>query len=261
MTKDKSRTSVLPELQFIYDPMPEYDFLGEGGICFRERAPGALVDTLIVHSCFVEDAIINPVLRDRIEDVSEKAARSFMREWLLGQKSESLEPDPLARAGLMERNIALRDLAQHVLIRARRGDGGLTHYHRQAIKDIFQFNGVSAHYLVDRDGETFELVSPSKHCFHAGTSRLPAGDDMREAVNDFSIGVELMGTHTSGFTDAQYQTLASLTRGLQARYPLRNVFGHDHVAVPRGRKTDPWNFDWERFKSDVSDIPQLERFP
>lgn len=247
MTKDSSGG----KLQFIYDPMPEKDFEGRGGICFRDRAEGTVVDTLIIHSCYVEDAIIAPLATGQIAEATEDLARALLAEARSAQLRSEQEGSPDQQIQWREWALEQRALAQHVLILARRGSAGLTHYHRQAIKDIFQFHGVSAHYLIDRDGEIFELVSPDRHCFHAGPSRLPLEDDAREAVNDFSIGIELMGTHTSGFTDIQYVSLARLIQTLKARYPIRHIFGHADVALPAGRKSDPWLFDWERLRREM----------
>ncbi len=61
----------------------------------------------------------------------------------------------------------------------------------------------------------------------------------RERCNDFSIGIELEGTDTLAYTDAQYQQLAAVTRTLIACYPAiaDNMTGHCNIAPDR--KTDP----------------------
>jgi AmpD protein len=70
----------------------------------------------------------------------------------------------------------------------------------------------------------------------------------RERCNDFSIGIELEGTGERPYTDAQYRVLASLTRALAARWPLRHLAGHSDIAP--GRKRDPGpSFDWNRYGS------------
>ena len=115
------------------------------------------------------------------------------------------------------------------------------------MKDIFQFYGVSAHYLIDREGAIFELVRPELLAFHAGTSRLPS--DGRERVNNFSIGIELLATPQDGYTEAQYRSLARLTRQLRVRFPIAHVYGHHHIAPDR--KVDPEGFDWKRFIADA----------
>lgn len=54
----------------------------------------------------------------------------------------------------------------------------------------------------------------------------------RERCNDFSIGIELEGTDTLAYTDAQYQQLAAVTRTLIALYPAiaDNMTGHCNIA-------------------------------
>ena len=62
-------------------------------------------------------------------------------------------------------------------------------------------------------------------------------------VNDFSIGIELVGTADSGFTDRQlaslYELLARLVQ--QYRIPSNRVVGHLHISP--GRKIDPDGYD------------------
>jgi AmpD protein len=101
---------------------------------------------------------------------------------------------------------------------------------------------VSAHFVIDRAGHITQFVSCDKRAWHAGVSQ-HAG---REHCNDFSIGIELEGTDTLAYTDAQYAALAALTQCLRARYPLTAVRGHCDIAP--GRKTDPGSvFDWTRY--------------
>lgn len=101
---------------------------------------------------------------------------------------------------------------------------------------------VSAHFFVRRDGAIVQFVGTDHRAWHAGVSRFGG----RERCNDFSLGIELEGTDDLPYTDAQYAALARLTPALMARYPLRAVRGHSHIAP--GRKTDPGPaFDWMRF--------------
>ena len=101
---------------------------------------------------------------------------------------------------------------------------------------------VSAHFLIDRNGDVVQFVACGQRAWHAGVSAF-AG---RERCNDFSIGIELEGTDDTPFTDAQYARLAELTACLRARYPLKAVRGHSDIAP--ARKTDPGPcFAWERY--------------
>ncbi len=113
---------------------------------------------------------------------------------------------------------------------------------------------VSAHFLVRRDGSVLQFVSTNQRAWHAGASEFGG----RSRCNDFSIGIELEGSDEQPFADAQYATLAELTRALVARYPLADVTGHEHIAP--GRKTDPGPFfDWQRYRAEFGaacGIPQ-----
>lgn len=124
---------------------------------------------------------------------------------------------------------------------------------------------VSAHYVISREGEIWQLVDEAKRAWHAGESRLPETLGGAAGLNDFSIGVELVADETSSFTEEEYQALSWLTLGLLDRHPIRIVAGHDIVARPPGRKTDPGpGFDWEKFRTMLrasGKVPEGIRFP
>jgi AmpD protein len=106
---------------------------------------------------------------------------------------------------------------------------------------------VSAHFLIQREGTVTQFVSANDRAWHAGVSSFRG----RERCNDFSIGIELEGTDDQAFEPVQYDVLVRLTIGLQARYPLAEVIGHEHIAP--GRKTDPGPFfNWEHYHKLLS---------
>jgi len=106
---------------------------------------------------------------------------------------------------------------------------------------------VSAHALIRRDGTIVQYVPFGQRAWHAGQSHYRG----RSACNDFSIGIELEGTDSIPYTDAQYEQLALLVEALLATYPslsVDHVVGHSDVAP--GRKTDPGpSFDWDRWRA------------
>lgn len=105
---------------------------------------------------------------------------------------------------------------------------------------------VSSHFLIRRDGALLQFVSTDARAWHAGASS-HAG---RERCNDFSIGIELEGCDDLPFEAEQYRSLCALTCALQARYPLSDVAGHEHIAP--GRKTDPGPcFDWGLYRKSL----------
>jgi AmpD protein len=104
---------------------------------------------------------------------------------------------------------------------------------------------VSAHLLIDREGNLIQYVPFSRRAWHAGLSCFQG----RERCNDFSIGIELEGTDDTPYTDDQYRNLALITSVLMKKYPditTTNITGHSDIAP--GRKTDPGPaFDWNHF--------------
>jgi N-acetyl-anhydromuramyl-L-alanine amidase AmpD len=130
------------------------------------------------------------------------------------------------------------------------------------ILSIFCELGVSSHYLVGRGGGVVRLVPAEHKAWHAGGSIMPAPDN-RKGVNDFSIGIELIATHSSGFTARQYTSLAQLCAEIAgaAGGDVR-IVGHEHVAGQRAvdeglraaPKVDPGQeFDWERLRRRLGD--------
>jgi N-acetyl-anhydromuramoyl-L-alanine amidase len=94
---------------------------------------------------------------------------------------------------------------------------------------------VSAHCVIDRNGQIYQCVDFNQRAWHAGVSTYQG----REACNDFSVGVELIGPEEGPFTESQIQALGSIARYLIAHYGLKvsNIVGHRDIAP--GRKVDP----------------------
>jgi N-acetyl-anhydromuramoyl-L-alanine amidase len=107
---------------------------------------------------------------------------------------------------------------------------------------------VSAHFFVRRDGRIIQFVSCLKRAWHAGESCWQSSP----RCNDYSLGIELEGTDTVPFSDAQYAALQALTRAIRAAYPIVGIAGHSDIAPQR--KTDPGPcFDWTRY---LTSLPQ-----
>ena len=108
---------------------------------------------------------------------------------------------------------------------------------------------VSAHYYIGQDGQVFASVPEKLRAWHAGKSKMPFPDDQREVINDFSIGIELLGDSAIGFSEAQYLSLILLIQNISRLHPISAIVGHDQIAP--GRKTDPGDlFDWNRLKTE-----------
>ncbi|MFT6579943.1 MAG: N-acetylmuramoyl-L-alanine amidase [Alphaproteobacteria bacterium] len=106
-------------------------------------------------------------------------------------------------------------------------------------------NRVSAHYLIDENGDVHRLVAESRRAWHAGVSFWRG----HRNINDRSIGIELVNPgHEFGygpFPAPQMTALIDLAQGIMDRHPVlpRNVVGHSDIAPDR--KSDPGErFDW-----------------
>lgn len=147
----------------------------------------------------------------------------------------SIEDLPMRSAFRAARARAIDTIVIHSSYNAAGGDI----YSVPNLVRIYERYGVSAHYLIDRQGTAYRLVRDQDISYHAGASKMPDG---RTGVNNFSIGIELMNTRQDSYTEAQYRTLQALVSDLKARYPIRYVVGHGQIAPER--RSDPWNFHW-----------------
>lgn len=124
---------------------------------------------------------------------------------------------------------------------------------------IFELYDVSSHYVISRDGKIYQLVPEEKKAWHAGISKMPAPDN-RSGVNDFSIGIELIGNEELLFEEKQYKSLNLLLNDIKKRRKIRTIVGHSQIAtqelVDLGlRKDVKWDpgkmFDWNKIKTHI----------
>ena len=87
---------------------------------------------------------------------------------------------------------------------------------------------VSSHFLIDRDGAVTQFVSTDRRAWHAGRSTY-AG---RTECNDFSIGIELEGTDTLPYSEAQYRALAELIADLRKLLRKGEDAAEDTIVRP-----------------------------
>ena len=106
---------------------------------------------------------------------------------------------------------------------------------------------VSAHYLVEENGDIYHLVDETKRAWHAGVSSWKGAAD----INARSVGIEIVNPgHEWGyrdFPDAQIASVISLLKEIVSRHNITPamVLGHSDVA-PR-RKEDPGEkFPWAK---------------
>jgi N-acetylmuramoyl-L-alanine amidase len=129
--------------------------------------------------------------------------------------------------------------------------------------------GVSAHFVIDRDGTVYQCVSLKDKAWHAGVSQWPTGTKQKNC-NDFTIGIELANwgwltkdsagkvlTYTKAvfngptveikgklwevYPEAMIESLKSVLAIVSTKTGIQinstNVVGHEHIAPTR--KTDP----------------------
>jgi len=142
---------------------------------------------------------------------------------------------------------SLRDINTIIVHSVYNASGGDI-YDIDLIINQFARYHVSSHYVIGREGTIFQLVKEKNVSFHAGQSSLPDG---HQGVNLCSIGIELMDSIGTSPTEEQIRALTLLVKDIQRRYQIKYVLRHSDIAP--GRKTDPWNMDWEDFMSRISD--------
>lgn len=106
---------------------------------------------------------------------------------------------------------------------------------------------VSAHYVVDAQGDVMSLVNEADRAWHAGAGMWGGRDD----VNSRSIGVEIANRGDHGFAAAQMDAVTDLVAEIMQRCGIsrEGVIGHSDLAP--GRKIDPGGrFDWRRLALD-----------
>jgi N-acetylmuramoyl-L-alanine amidase len=105
---------------------------------------------------------------------------------------------------------------------------------------------VSAHYLVEEDGQVFALVEEDRRAWHAGVAEWRGATN----INDISIGIEVVNAgHEHGYRPyppAQMEAVRDLAWDIMQRHdiPADGVMAHSDVAPLR--KADPGElFPWE----------------
>ena len=95
---------------------------------------------------------------------------------------------------------------------------------------------VSAHLLIQRDGEIIQFVPFNKRAWHAGESNYKG----RKNCNDYSIGIEVEGCDSEAYEKKQYQSLRLVISALiMAYHKLDSQCITYHSDIAPRRKTDP----------------------
>ncbi len=106
---------------------------------------------------------------------------------------------------------------------------------------------VSAHYMVEEDGQVFKLVDENRRAWHAGISSWNGETN----INSASIGIEIVnGGHDFGlphFPDIQIKSVISLCQDVIKRNNISDFGIVAHSDIAPTRKQDPGEkFPWAR---------------
>lgn len=123
---------------------------------------------------------------------------------------------------------------------------------------------VSAHFLIDFEGNILELVSPNNIAYHAGVSYWQGED----GLNASSIGIEFVNQFPENqpFSQKQLQAGVKLLKHLIEKYNIscHDILGHSDIAYFAdsqllNRKQDPSIlFDWQFLaKNNIGFFPQI----
>ena len=134
-----------------------------------------------------------------------------------------------------------------IIVHSTFNNSGGEKYDIDLVIKQFSHYGVSAHYVIGRDGSIYSLVNEKNVSFHAGKSQLPNG---QTNLNSCTIGIELMTSFDEAPTEQQIHSLTLLVNDIKQRYKIEYVLRHSDIAPDR--KTDPWNMDWEGFLAGIS---------
>lgn len=111
---------------------------------------------------------------------------------------------------------------------------------------------VSSHYIIDQNGDIFNLVDDKNIAHHAGVSFWQDYD----GLNQNSIGIEFFHPkpYQESFSPQQINSGIELCKFLKKKYNIiKDIIGHYEIAYFRdngflGRKDDPsYLFNWEKF--------------
>ncbi|MDD2238235.1 MAG: N-acetylmuramoyl-L-alanine amidase, partial [Kiritimatiellae bacterium] len=108
-----------------------------------------------------------------------------------------------------------------------------TEAHEKSSLNKLRENG-EAHYLVGARGVVYRIVDTRKIARHAGVSMWEG----HRGIDDWAIGIEVVGYHDREITAAQYRALRELLSFLQSQYtiPDERVITHSMVAYGEPNK-------------------------
>ncbi|MCC5846236.1 MAG: N-acetylmuramoyl-L-alanine amidase [Verrucomicrobia bacterium] len=125
-----------------------------------------------------------------------------------------------SRYSPLNRRRSPRGSTEYIILHTTEGGG------RGSLEKLRRFG--EAHYMVDTDGKVYRIIERHRIATHAGRSMWNG----RTNLDNFSIGIEVVGYHDKPMTSAQIRALRELLRQLKAIYsiPDNRILPHSMVA-------------------------------
>jgi len=101
-------------------------------------------------------------------------------------------------------------------------------------------SGVSAHYVVAKNGTVYQMVEEKSLAHHAGVSSFHE----RQNFNDFSIGIEIVNLNDGKdpYPADQFEAMVKLVGYLVGKYNVQREWIVAHADISTAGKTDPRGF-------------------
>ena len=114
----------------------------------------------------------------------------------------------------------LRHETRYIILHTTEAPGGSA---LMTLRDLGEAN-----FCVDTDGRVYRIIDHRRTAFHCGRSMWEGHVN----IDDYAIGIEVVGYHNRDITAAQYQALAALLAELKLLYrvPDERVLTHSMVA-------------------------------
>jgi N-acetylmuramoyl-L-alanine amidase CwlA len=112
-------------------------------------------------------------------------------------------------------------------------------------------SGVSAHYVVAKNGGVYQMVEEEKRAHHAGASVYQG----RQSFNDFSIGIEIVNQNDGQdpYPPDQFEEMVNLVGYLVEKHDIQREWIVTHADISTVGKTDPRGFPVHELTTRIYD--------
>jgi hypothetical protein len=112
-------------------------------------------------------------------------------------------------------------------------------------------SGVSAHFVIAKNGDVYQMVEEKRRAHHAGASSYQGRSDF----NDFSVGIELVNDNNGidPYPPDQFEASVELVTYLANKYGIERQWIVTHADISTVGKTDPKGFPTHELVQRVYD--------